>query len=155
MDSHAQYKNNVFGIEAGHIYAQSDILKTPHAPVIAIRGGHKISDKFWITSRVGLAPNQNAADNNTLVLIHLVPIEIRHYFKTDSFRPFVGLASVFNLTANKGISSVFWGAGPSIGAEFKLKRDIFLGLQADGSWMFSESESSASVRSTLQLIFFL
>jgi outer membrane protein W len=154
----AQYKNGQFGFEAGYFFIGKDSQLTTHNFSVGMRGGFKLTDNVWFTGRAALSfPGDAGAAKNTVVLLHLVPVDVRYYFKTDSFRPFLGVTNSFQILANQEIeSSAFWGPGVTGGMELRLRRDLFLGFQADAYWMFVfEGEDAPLVTVTTQLLFFL
>jgi hypothetical protein len=154
----AQYKSGQIGLEGGYMFLGEDTGLDSHGFLLALRGGYKASDHWWFSARAGVSfRGEQGFSNRTAVLFHLVPVDARYYFKTDAFRPFVGITNSFQLLANQSIqSSVFWGPGAVAGAEFRLARDMFLGVQLDASWMFVfEGPDAPLVTATSQLIFFL
>lgn len=154
----AQYKNAQFGFEAGYFFFGRDTQLTTHNYGLGLRGAYKSTDRWWFTARGMVSfPGDDGGRDNTVVLFHLVPIDVRYYFKTDAFRPFVGLTHSFQFLLNTELESeVFWGPGVSAGMEFRLKRDLFLGFQADGFYMLVfEGPDAPMATFTTQLIFFL
>lgn len=154
----AQYKNAQFGFEGGYFLIGRDSQLTLHNFMVGLRGGYKSTDRWWFTARAGLSfPGDDGAANNTVVLLHLVPVDVRYYFQTDSFRPFVGVTNSFQLLFNQEIeSAAFWGPGVTTGMEIRLRRDLFLGVQLDAYWMFVfEGEDAPLITATTQLLFFL
>lgn len=155
--AHAQYKNLQFGFEGGYQFIEDDLLVDEHGPILGLRAGYKASDHWWFTARalVSFRGDLSPADN-TVVLFHLTPVDVRYYFETDYFRPFVGGSTAFHFLFNTDVpSTVQWGFGPVLGAEFKLKRDLFLGIQADGLYMLAFDGQNVPVfHATTQLLFF-
>lgn len=154
----AQYKNAQFGFEGGYFFVGEKSMLTPHNFSIGLRGGYKSSDHWWFTARAHLSfPGDDAPAANTVVLLHLVPVDVRYYFLTDSFRPFVGVTNSFQLLFNQQIeSSAFWGPGVTAGMEFRLRRDLYLGFQLDAYWMLVfEGDDAPLATMTTQLLFFL
>lgn len=154
----AQYKNGQFGFEGGYFFIGEDSGLTSHNFAIGLRGAYKNTDQWWFSARAMVSfPGDIGGQDNTVVLLHLVPVDVRYYFQTDSFRPFVGVTNSFQFLFNQEIESdVFWGPGVTAGFELRLRRDIFLGLQLDAYWMFVFQGPDAPLISvTPQLIFFL
>ena len=157
----AQYKNGQFGFEGGYNFMQGDVGLDEHSFLVGMRGAYKSSDHWWFTARALLSfRGEQSLSQKTAVLFHLVPVAARYYFLTDSFRPFVGISNSFQFLFNKTVDqTVLWGPGATVGAEFKLKRDLFLGVQADAYWMFVFEGPVAPgvpfVSLTAQVIFFL
>ena len=154
----AQYKNAQFGFEGGYFYVGKNAGLSEHNFCIGMRGGYKSTDRWWFTARAGLSfPSDVGGVDNTVVLLHLVPVDVRYYFETDAFRPFVGVTNSFQLLFNQEIeSNAFWGPGITGGMEFRLRRDLFLGVQLDLFWMFVfEGDDAPLGTATTQLIFFL
>ena len=159
----AQYKNNQFGFEGGYMFIGDATGLDSSGPLIALRAAYKASDHWWFSVRAGLSfrgdevPQLGSTRSNTVVLFHLVPVEARYYFLTDFTRPFIGISNSFQFLTNQEIdSSVFWGPGATAGIEFRLRRDLFIGFQADGYYMFAFGVDDAPlVTFTTQLNFFL
>ncbi len=158
-DAAAQYKNGQIGFEGGYMFLGEDAGLDSHGFLVALRAAYKASDHWWFSARAGVSFRGEAATNSerTVVLFHLVPIDARYYFQTDAFRPFVGVTNSFQILANQTIASgVFWGPGATAGMEFRLRRDMFLGVQVDASWMFVfEGRDAPLITTTTQLLFFL
>lgn len=158
-DAAAQYKSGQFGFEGGYMFLGEKTGLDSHGFLLGLRGAYKGSDNWWFTARaaVSFRGEQNSLRNNTVVMLHIVPVEARYYFATDSVRPFLGVTNSFQFLANSNLpSEVFWGPGLSGGAEFRLKRDLFLGFQADAFWMLVfEGPDAPLITATTQLIFFL
>jgi hypothetical protein len=158
-EAQAQYKNQQFGFEGGYSFLGEDSGLKPHSFLLGMRGGYKGTDHWWFTSRaaVSFRGEQNPLSNRTVVVFNVMPVDARYYFLTDTFRPFVGAGSTFNLLFNQSIeSTVFWGPQATVGAEIKLQRDIFLGFQADLGWAFVFQGADAPFATmTTQLLFFL
>lgn len=154
----AQYTNQQFGLELGYQFIEDDSGLTQHAPTFGLRAGYKASDHWWFTSRAMLAFRDDVLPaDRTVVLFHLTPVDVRYYFLTDSFRPFLGGGTTFHFLANTELpSTVQWGVGPVGGLEFKLRRNLFLGIQADAMYFMAfDGENYEAVNATGQLIFFL
>lgn len=154
----AQYKNGQIGFDGGYMFLGSKSLLDSHGFLLSLRGAYKASDHWWFTARAGVSfRGERQASQNTVVLFHVVPIDARYYFKTDNFRPFVGVTNSFNLLFNQTIpSNVFWGPGVTAGMEFRLARDIFLGFEADAFWMFIfQGDDAPLITTSAQLTFFL
>ncbi|MCK6550871.1 outer membrane beta-barrel protein [Myxococcota bacterium] len=155
----AQYKNTQFGFEAGWFFVGKDSGLAPANNLsFGLRGGYKSADRWWFTARAHLAFTGDVSPrDNSVVLMHLVPVDVRYYFQTDAFRPFVGLTNSFQILFNQDIESdAFWGPGVTAGMELKLQRDIYLGFQVDAYWMFVFQGADAPLATaTTQLIFFL
>lgn len=153
----AQYRSHQFGFEAGYLFYGTDasVPVEDHGPLVGLRAGWKLTDQFWLTSRAGFAWRDQVVDvDQTIFILHLVPIAARYYVLTDRFRPFVGVTNSFQFFANGGAGNVFWGPGGSAGLEVRLRRDMFLGFQLDVFHMWGDGEYPV-VASTLQLDFFL
>lgn len=158
-EAEAQYKNGQFGFEGGYSYLGSDSALDEHSFLLGMRGAYKGTDHWWFSARtmIGFRGEQSTLSTNTVVLFHVMPVDVRYYFLTDTFRPFVAAGTTFNFLFNQTIeSSVFWGPQLSVGAEFRLKRDLFLGVQVDAGYnfVFQGPDHFAST-ATAQLIFFL
>ncbi|MEQ8274931.1 MAG: hypothetical protein RMA76_20690 [Deltaproteobacteria bacterium] len=154
----AQYKNGQIGFEGGYMFLGEKSELDSHGFLLGLRAAYKASDHWWFTARGAVSfRGEQGNSNRTVVLLHLVPVDARYYFKTDRFRPFLGVTNSFNLLFNQTIdSSVFWGPGITGGAEIRLSRDIYLGLEADAFWMFVfEGDDAPLFTTTAQLIFFL
>lgn len=165
----AQYRNQQLGFEAGYQFIEGDFGLAEHAPIVGFRAGYKASDHWWFTARAmiswrgdnevqGPGGERVSALDNTVVLFHLTPVDFRYYFLTDSVRPYLGGATAFHILANTQLPSwIQWGFGPVGGIELKLRRDLFLGFQADFLYLigFGAEENPEVVDVTTQLIFFL
>lgn len=158
----AQYKNGQIGFEGGYFFLTntgSEGFLDPHGFLLALRGGYKGTDHWWFTARAGVSfrGEEDPLSNRTVVMFNLMPVDARYYFLTDNFRPFVGVGSTFNFLFNQSIeTSVIWGPQATAGLEFRLRRDMFLGFQADAGWNFVfEGSDAPFVTLTSQLIFFL
>jgi hypothetical protein len=154
----AQYRSYTFGFETGYMALTEGTELRPHNFAVGLFGGYKLSDNWWFSGRALVSfPGQLDLAPNTVVLLHLVPVSVQYYFLTDAFRPYVGLSNSFQFLVNNNTStSVFWGPGVQAGMEFKLRRDLFLGLKADGYMMLVfEGPPAAVITTTAQLIFFL
>ena len=157
-EASAQYKNFTFGFEGGYFLLTKGTELKPHNFGLGIFGGYKLSDNWWLGGRALVTfPGQLDNAPNTVVLLHVTPVAARYYFKTDAFRPFLGVTNAFHFLINNSTShSVFWGPGVTAGMEFKLKRDLYMGVQSDAYWMFVfEGDDAQIVTATAQLIFFL
>lgn len=153
----AQYRNLQFGLEGGYQFIQRDLGLDVHGPLVGLRAGYKASDHWWFTARALLSFRGDVApQDNLVVLFHLTPVDVRYYFETDNFRPFVGGATAFHFLTNANVpSTVQWGFGPVTGVEFKLRRDLFIGFQLDGLYFIAFNGPNVfSVNATTQLIFF-
>ena len=155
----AQYKNGQFGFEGGYFFLGENTGLTSHNFALGLRGAYKNTDHWWFTARAMVSfPGEPVSPrDNTVVLFHLVPVEVRYYFQTDSFRPFVGVTNSFQFLFNQDQQSdVYWGPGVDAGMEFRLRRDLFLGFQIDAYWMFVfEGPDAPILTASTQLIFFL
>jgi hypothetical protein len=154
----AQYKSMQFGFEAGYMFIGKASLLNQNNLSFGLRGGYKVSDHWWLTAGAQMAfTGDQGGRDNTVILLHLVPVDARYYFETDAFRPFVGLTNSFQLLFNQEIeSTAFWGPGVTAGVELKLKRDMYLGFQGDAYWMLVfEGDDAPLATLTAQLIFFL
>ena len=158
-EAQAQYKNGQIGFEGGYFLLGKDLGLDEHSFLLGLRGGYKGTDNWWFTARAGVSfrGEQNPLANNTVVIFHLMPVDARYYFLTDNFRPFVGIGSTFNFLFNQTIeSSVLWGPQVIGGVEFRLRRDMFLGIQVDAGYAFVfEGPDAPFVTATSQLLFFL
>lgn len=158
-EAEAQYKNGQFGFEGGYAFIGPDSQLDPHSFLLAMRGAYKGTDHWWFSARAGVSfrSEQNPLSNRTVVVFNLMPVDARYYFFTDNFRPFVGVGSTFNFLINQSIeSSVLWGPQITAGTEIRLRRDLFLGFQADAGWAFVfQGPDAPFVTVTSQLIFFL
>lgn len=158
-DAAAQYRNYTFGFEGGYaLLTEGTALKLNNF-ALGLFGGWKSSDHWWFSGRAMLSfPGQLDNAPNTVVLLHIVPISVQYYFKTDDLRPYVGLTNSFQITFNStdSVPAAMWGPGVTAGTEIKLRRDLFLGLKADGFWMLRFGHGPPFlVTATAQLIFFL
>ncbi len=155
---YAQYQSQQFGIEAGYQFIEDDLGLISHGANFGARGGFKISDHWWLTARSLISFRGDVTPKNrTNIVLHLTPIDARYYIWTDSLRPFLGVASCFHLVFNTSLSSVTqWGPGLLGGIEFKIRRDLFLGIQVDGNYLISfNGEDTEAFQTTTQLIFFM
>ncbi len=103
-------------------------------------------------------PGQLNNAPNTVIVLQLTPVMVKHYFKTDAFRPFVGVTNAFFFTINgdASVPTAVWGPGVNAGMEFKLARDLFLGFEGTAYYTFNFDGSDAAVFTVnTQLIFFL
>ncbi len=159
----AQYRNTQFGFEAGYLYYgvddNADAPVQKHGPLVAFRSAFKLTDHWWLSARIGLSFRDEVLPTTsgsapTVYILHLVPVAGRYYFLTDGIRPFLGLTQSFQFFLNGSRGNVFWGPGGSGGIEFKLQRDVFLGLQTDVFHMFGDGEFPV-VGVTAQLNLFL
>ena len=156
----AQYKNAQFGFEAGYLgYGTTNNRAAAavenHGPMVGVRTAWKLTDHFWLTNRAAFAwRDQIELVDRTIFILHLVPVAARYYFMTDRFRPFVGVTQSFQFFMNGQAGHVFWGPGGSAGFEVRLRKDVFLGLQADVFHMWGDGEFPAAAIS-LQLDLFL
>jgi len=156
----AQYKNSQFGFEAGYLaYGNSNndevAAVESHGPLVGVRTGWKLSDHFWLTNRAAFAwRDQIERVDRTIFILHLVPVAVRYYFLTDRFRPFLGATQSFQFFMNGDAGTTFWGPGASAGFEVRLRRDVFLGVQADVFHMWGDGEFPVGAIS-LQLDLFL
>lgn len=154
----AQYKSGQFGFEAGYLYLNPSSLLNTHNLMLGLRGGYKVSDHWWFTARAQLSfPSEQVPPNSTVVLLHLAPVDARYYFQTDTFRPFLGVTNSFQFFFNQDIGhTVVWGPGACGGMEFRLRRDLYLGVQADVYYMFEfEGTNFPMFTLTSQILFFL
>lgn len=152
----AQYKNYQFGFEGGVLYYGDDISVPVEdvGPLIAFRSAYKASDHWWFTSRAGLSfREQTFGTGETIFIFHLQPIDVRYYFLTDRFRPFLGLTNQFQFFLNGNAGTVFWGPGATAGFEAKIRRDVFFGLQGDVVYAIGDGEFPV-IATTAQLNFF-
>lgn len=156
-EAQAQYKNGQIGFEGGYMFLGSKSGLDSNGVLVGLRGAYKGSDNWWFTARAGISFRGEEFSDRTVVLFHLVPAAVRYYFFTDRFRPFLGVTNSFQFLANNtGPSSVFWGPGVNGGMEFRLKRDLYLGFQADAFWMFVfQGPDAPLITTTVQLNFFL
>lgn len=154
----AQYRNNLLSFEAGYSFIEDDFGLDSNALTFGLRTGYKATDHWWFSTRLLLSfRGDNLPVARTNILFHLTPLDVRYYFETDGFRPYVGGAIALHFLANSGLAStVQSGLGPIAGVEFKLRRDLFLGFQADGLYLFAfDGEDVEAFNLTTQLIFFL
>jgi hypothetical protein len=151
----AQYKNGQFGFETG-AYVPTGNSLDPWA-YFGLRGGYKLSDHWWFMARAAVSfPRSQLAPNPTVVALHVVPAEVRYYFATDSVRPFAGITNSFQFYFNTNTGSdAVWGPGVSLGVEFRVRRDVFIGIEGDAFTMFVFGGSPFIVSTgTAQLLFF-
>lgn len=154
----AQYKNGQFGFEGGYYLLGKSSELTMHNFTVGLRGGYKVSDRWWFTGRAHIGfIGERTASGNTVVLFHLVPLDARYYFKTDALRPFIGVTNSFQFLFHQTIeNTVRWGPGVTAGLEIRLHRDIYLGFETDLYWMLAFEHSGAPLFTlTTQLLFFL
>ncbi len=156
-DARAQYKNAQLGFEVGYGFYAPDLLLDEHHLEVGLRGAFKAEDHFWFSARGLLSFRGEPISERTVVVLHLTPVAVRYYVLTDTFRPFVGVTNAFQFLFNSALGTrVFWGPGAEVGAEFKLSRDIFLGIQADALYMFVfQGKDDPMLTVTAQLNFFL
>lgn len=157
-EASAQYKNAQIGFDIGYMFNESDSLLDEHGVLVALRGAYKASDHWWFSARAGLSfRGETAGTRGTAIVFHLMPVDARYYFKTDSFRPFVGIGNAFQFLFNNEVApGTMWGPGALGGVEIKIVRDVFVGLQLDAYYMFVfEGPDYPVVTATSQLIFFL
>lgn len=153
----AQYKNNQFGFEGSYMFVGGKLGLKSHGALFALRGAYKGSDHWWFSSRLGVSFRGELAGDRTAVLLHVMPIDVRYYLQTDRIRPFVGVSNAFTQVFNTDIKSTLsWGPGLNSGIEFFLRRDLFLGIQAEAFWMFVfQGEDTPQFLLSAQLNFFL
>lgn len=158
----AQYKNSQFGFEVGYLYVGERTGLDPHGLSGGLRAAYKISDHWWFAARAGLSVRGDEVEgqvpeSNTAVMLSVIPIEARYYFLTDFYRPYVGITNAFQFLFNTEINAtVFWGPGVTAGIEIRLRRDMFLGFQADGFYMITFGVPDAPlINISAQLNFFL
>jgi len=154
----AQYKSGQLGFELGYGFYASDLLVDEHNFMVGLRGAFKAEDHWWFSAKglLSFRGEQNISER-TVVILHLVPVAVRYYILTDSFRPFVGITNSFNFFFNSSRGTpVSWGPGGEVGVEIKLVRDIFLAFQADVFYLFVfEGPDDPMFTVTAQLNFFL
>jgi len=156
----AQYKSYTFGFDLGYVNVEPTTQVRAHNWVFGAFGGYKIEDHWWIYSRanVSFTKHTNPSLSNTVVLLYAEPIAVRYYVFTDRYRPWVGISSVFNHFANRqdGGLPTWWGPAVSAGFDFKLRRDLFLGLEGNSAYLINfDGPDALTFRGGLQLIFFL
>lgn len=153
----AQYRNAQFGFEGGYFFVGSASGLDSHNFSLGLRGGFKSSDHWWFTGRAHLGFAGEPVSDATVLILHVVPVEVRYYFETDAFRPFAGITNSFQFLFNQTIeANAFWGPGLAGGMEFKLRRDLFLGFQLDAYYMVVfDGDDAPLLTLTTQLIFFL
>jgi hypothetical protein len=152
----AQYKNMQFGFEAGILFYGDDarVPVEDLGPLLGLRGAYKASDHWWFTSRAALSfREQTGFTDQTVFILHLVPVDVRYYFLTDRFRPFLGLTNHFQFFLNGNAGNVFWGPGGTVGLEAKVRKDTFFGLQTDLVYTIGDGEFPV-ISTTAQLNFF-
>ncbi len=157
-ESWAQYRGNQFGFEAGYSFLGKKAGLDSHGFLVGLRGAFKTTDHWWFSGRALVSfRGEQDFSNNTVVLLHVVPVDARYYLQTDYFRPFVGVTNSFQFLFNQTIdTNVLWGPGVTGGLEIRLKRDTFLAFQLDAYWMFVfEGPDAPLLTATSQLIFFL
>lgn len=158
-DAEAQYKNGQIGFEGGYMFLGEDTGLDSHGFLLGLRAAYKASDHWWFTAKGGVSfRGEQGRSQRTVVLLHVVPVDARYYFLTDKVRPYLGVTNSFQFLFNTGVvqSSVFWGPGVTGGVEFRVARDIFIGLEADAYWMFVfEGPDAPLITTSAQLIFFL
>lgn len=157
----AQYRGHQFGFEAGYLGFGNSAVERPadvenHGPMVGVRTGWKLTDRFWLTNRAALSFRDQLPTrfDQTIYILQVVPVAARYYFMTDRFRPFMGVTNAFHFFLNGSAGNVFWGPGGSAGFETRLRRDVFLGLQVDVLHMWGDGEFP-TVAISLQLDFFL
>jgi hypothetical protein len=153
----AQYKSGQLGFELGYGFYEDDLQVDEHNFMIGLRGAFKAEDHWWFSARGLLSFRGESTSERTVVILHLVPVAVRYYILTDSFRPFVGISNSFNFFFNSARGTpVGWGPGGEVGLEIKLVRDIFLGFQGDFHYMLVfENPDGPLLTVTAQLNFFL
>ena len=156
----AQYKSFTFGFDLGYINLDPETDVRDHNVAVGAFGGYKIEDNWWLYSRadISLSKHTNPSLNNTVVLLHIEPVSVRYYLFTDRYRPWIGLSSVFNHFANRtdGKLPTWWGPAISAGFDFKLSRDLFLGLEAQEYYLINfDGPDAFGFRGGVQLIFFM
>jgi len=136
--ANAQYRSGQFGFEAGYLgFAEPNSNRATevenHGPMVGIRAGYRITDNVWLTQRAALSwrDQQPVRFDETIFVLHLVPVAARYYFATDRIRPFVGVTNTVQFFTNGQAGNAFWGPGGSAGVEWRWGRDIFSGLQVD------------------------
>lgn len=157
-EANAQYKSAQLGFEGGYGFYGEDLLVDSHSFMVGLRGAFKATDHWWFSAR-GLLSFRGEQDisQRTVVLLNLTPVAARYYFFTDSFRPFLGITNAFQFFFNTADGTrIAWGVGAEGGLEFKIVRDVFIGLQADALYVFAfERPDDPVVTVTAQLNFFL
>lgn len=154
----AQYRNQQFGFELGYHFLESKLGVEEHGGIGGLRAGFKATDHWWFTARAMLSfRGDQVPDENTVILFQLTPVDVRYYFETDNFRPYLGGGTTFQFLFNTSVrSTIQWGVGPVAGLEFKLKRDLFLAFQVEGTYFVAfDDQNVFSLTATTQLLFFL
>ena len=156
----AQYRNFTFGFEGGYAFFDDATALKSNNFALGMFGGFKLSDHWWINSKALLSfPGQLDQAPNTVIGLQVAPASVRYYLSTDAFRPYGGLTNTFLFLSNTSENfpqTVWWGPGIDVGLEFKLRRDLFLGLSADAYYMFNfEGPAAPVINATAQVIFFL
>lgn len=155
----AQYKNAQVGFDVGYSFMEEKSGLDAHAVLVALRGAYKASDNWWFSARAGVSFRGERGDrsDNTVVLLHLQPVDARYYFLTDRLRPFVGVTNAFTFLANETLPwNVGWSPGVNAGLEIRLRRDLYLGFEVDAYYnLVFEGPDHAAVTGTTQLLFFL
>ena len=156
-DAEAQYKSGQLGFEAGYGFYAPDLAVDGHNFMVGLRGAFKAEDHWWFSARGLLSFRGEAVSERTVVILSVVPVAVRYYILTDSFRPFVGITNTFQFFFNSARGTpIYWGPGGEVGVEIKLVRDIFLGFQADVYYLFGfEVPDDPMFTVTAQLNFFL
>lgn len=158
QEAEAQYKSQQFGFEGGYSFIDESLGLDEHAPIVGLRAGYKATDHWWFTARAMVSFRGDVfPQDQTVILFHLTPVDVRYYFETDAWRPYIGGQTTFQFLANTNVpSTIQWGVGPVLGMEFKLRRDLFLGVQVDGLYMIAfDADPIPALHATTQLIFFL
>ncbi len=155
----AQYKSYNFGFEGGYLAMTDGIGLKAHNFDLGIFGGWKASDRWWFSAKANLSfPGQLNNAPNTVIVLQISPVMVKHYFLTDAFRPSVGLTNAFFFTVNgdASVPTAVWGPGATAGMEFKLSRDLFLGFEGTAYYTFNFDGGDAAIFTVnTQLIFFL
>jgi len=156
----AQYKSYTFGFDIGYLNVDANTGIRADNVAVGAFGGYKIEDNWWLYSRadVSLSKHINPSLINTVVILHVEPVAVRYYLFTDRYRPWISVSSVFNHFANRQDNGLptWWGPAASAGFDFKLSRDLFLGIEAQQYYMINfDGPDAWGFRAGTQLIFFM
>lgn len=157
-EAEAQYTGEQLAFEVGYQFLEDDLGLRPHEPVFGVRVGVELTERIWYTTRALLSFRDDLAPRDrTVLLLHLTPLDLRYYFLTDRFRPFLGASTAVHILGNTPTRSVVqWGGGPVGGFELELRRNLYFGVQVDAAYLYGFGNGDVeSFHANTQLIFFL
>jgi len=156
----AQYKSAHIAFEFGYQYTSERLVSLENsAPFMGVRVGWKLTDRWWMTSRIGFGWRKLDARiaNLTTFMLQLNPLDVRYYFLTNRFRPYLGATTALQAFVNGPANTeapANWGPGAVGGFEARLSPDVFLGLQAEFVHMATEPQYATFGVNTQMSVYF-